>query len=162
MADQTQENIYGRLVNEVMSRDVVTIGIGDTIHDALNMMGEFRVSVLPVVDSGGACVGILAMSDLVDLTRDVDDELHQLDFVDPSSQRYLLGELARSMGTESVQTFMSDSLTVVDVDTNIAEATRKMLRDSVHHLPVLDTQGNLVGIVSSMDILAEFADGAPD
>ena len=43
-------NIYERRVKDVMSRDVVTISAGDTIHEALALMGENRVSALPVVN----------------------------------------------------------------------------------------------------------------
>ena len=155
-------NIYSRRVKDVMSRDVVTINAGDTIHEALTLMGENRVSALPVVDSDDHCVGILSTSDLVDMTRDVDDDLYHLDMVDPTSRRFLLDKLAHSMGGETVQSFMSEAVTTVDVDTTIGKATREMIRNRVHHLPVVDTHDRLIGIISTMDILAEFADAAPE
>lgn len=157
----SENNIYARRVKDVMSREVVTINIGDTIHEALTLMGENRVSALPVVDSQNHCVGILSTSDLVDMTRDVDDDIYNLDLLDPSSQRFMLDKLAHSMGNETVQSFMSEAVTTVDVDTPIGKAAREMLRNQVHHLPVVDTDERLLGIVSTMDILAEFADGAP-
>jgi CBS domain-containing protein len=36
-----------------------------------------------------------------------------------------------------------------------------MLRNRVHHLPVIDEHDHLIGIVSTMDILAEFVSAAP-
>jgi CBS domain-containing protein len=155
-------NIYKHRVKDVMSRDVVTINAGDTIHEALRLMGENRVSALPVVDSRDHCVGILSTSDLVDMTRDVDDDLYQLDMVDPTSRRFLLDKLAHSMGDESVQSFMSEAVATVDINTTIGKATREMLRNRIHHLPVVDESDRLIGIISTMDILAEFADAAPE
>jgi len=154
--------IYSRKVKDLMSRDVVTISAGDTIHEALTLMGENRVSALPVVDRHDHCVGILSTSDLVDMTRDVDDDIYNLDLVDPTSQRFLLDRLTHSMGSETVQSFMSESVTTIDVESSIGKATREMLRNRIHHLPVVDSKEKLIGIISTMDILGEFADAAPD
>ena len=155
-------NIYERRVKDIMSRDVVTISAADTIHEALSLMGENRVSALPVVNGHNTCVGILSTSDLVDMTRDVDDDLYHLDMVDPTSRRFLLDKLAHSMGGETVQSFMSEGVATIDVEATIGTATREMLRNRIHHLPVVDTHDHLIGIVSTMDILGEFADAAPE
>ena len=155
-------DIYERRVRELMSRDVVALNASDTIHDALTLMGENRVSALPVVDKKNRCVGILSTSDLVDMTRDVDDDLHHLDLVDPSSRRFLLEKLAHSLGAESVQSFMSESVATVHAETTLAQATKELLRNRVHHLPVVDAHEHLIGIISTMDVLSEFADGAPE
>lgn len=162
MSKSKDKDIYKRRVKDIMSRDVVTINAGDTVHEALSLMGENRVSALPVVDSHNHCVGILSTSDLVDMTRDVDDDLYHLDMVDPTSRRFLLNKLAHSMGSETVQSFMSEAVTTIDVETTLGKACREMLRNRVHHLPVVDARDHLIGIISTMDILAEFADGAPD
>ena len=84
-----------------------------------------------------------------------------MDMVDPTSKRFLLDKLAHSMGAESVQSFMSETLTKATLETTIGKALREMLRNRVHHLPIVDDKGKLMGIVSTMDILAEFADAAP-
>lgn len=155
-------SIYDRKVADIMTRDVVTLDAGGTVHEALTLMGENRVSALPVVDSQGHCVGILSTTDLVDLTRDVDDDLYQLDLIDATSRRFLIDKLAHSLGNEKFDTFMSETLTTVSPSSTIATATRRILQAGVHHLPVIDEQQQLVGIVSSLDILGEFADAAPE
>lgn len=154
--------IYKRRVKDIMSREVVTVFAGDTIHEALKLMGENRVSALPVVDTHDRCVGILSTSDLVDMTRDIDDDIYELDLVDSTSRRFLLDKLAHSMGSESVQSFMSEAVTTVGAETTIGKATREMLRNRIHHLPVVDEADRLVGIISTIDILSEFADAAPE
>jgi CBS domain-containing protein len=161
MTDKCETNIYTRRVRDIMSRDLVTINADDTVHEALTLMTENRVSALPVVDRRNHCVGILSTSDLVDMTRDLDDDFYQLDLVDPASQRFLLDKLGHSVGNEPVQSFMSDAVTTIDAETSIGKAAREMLRDRVHRLPVVDHQDQLIGIISTMDIMAEFADAAP-
>jgi CBS-domain-containing membrane protein len=156
------QDVYNRPIKDIMNRDVVTIGAAGTIHEAMELMGENRVSTLPVVDNQDHCVGILSTSDLVEMTRDVDEDIYELDHVDPTSQRFLLDKLIHSMGGESVQSFMSETVTTVDADAKLITAVRKMLREQIHHLPVVDSDGRLVGIVSTMDVLGEFADAAPE
>lgn len=162
MRQTKPDNIYQHRIKDVMTRELVTLNAGDSVHDALTLMGENRVSALPVVDRNNHCVGILSTSDLVDMTRDVDDDLFHLDLVDPTSRRFMLDRLTHSMGNETVQSFMSEAVTTVNAETTIARATREMLRNRVHHLPVVDGNDHLIGIISTMDILAEFADAAPE
>ena len=156
------DSVYDKRVKEILTRDTVKLDAEDTIHEALTLMGENRVSALPVVDRKNRCIGILSTADLVDMTRDTDEELRQLDMMDSGTTKILVDKLAHSLGNEKVQAYMTDAVTTVGLETPIARAAREMLRNHVHHLPVVDRNDCLMGIVSTMDILAEFADAAPD
>ena len=154
-------DVYGKRVKDIFTRDTITLNADDTIHEALTLMGENRVSALPVIDRRHRCVGILSTTDLVDLTRDADEEVRELNLEDSSAKTILAEKLARSLGNEKVQTYMSGSVMTVGLETPIGIAAREMLRNRVHHLPVVDHEERLLGIVSTMDILVEFADAAP-
>jgi CBS domain-containing protein len=156
------DNVFKKRVREIVTRETVTLDAGDTIHDALVMMSENRVSALPVVDKRNRCIGILSAVDLVDLTRDTEEGLRELYDVDLSTKRFLIDQLSSSLGNEMVQTYMSESVVTVGMETLISRAAREMLRNHVHHLPVVDHENHLMGIISTMDILAEFADAAPE
>ncbi len=152
------ENSQPRRVKDIMSRDVVTLDVSDKIHDALDLLVSNRVSALPVVDKRKHCVGILSTTDLIDFTRDVDDDLRQIDELDPSSRRWLVDKLLKSVGNEMVGTYMTEDVATVSLESTLAKAAHEMVRNRVHHLPVVDHQGQIAGIISTMDILAEFAD----
>ena len=156
-----KSTIYERRVKDVMSRDVVSIHCDATVHDALNLIVENRVSALPVVDSRDHCVGIISTTDLVDLTRDFDDDVHQLEDAEVSSQ-WLVEKLIHSVGDEAIQSVMTEAVATINAETTLTRAGREMLRNQVHHLPVVDDRNHLIGILSTMDILAEFADSAPE
>ena len=151
---------FNRRVKEIVTRDTVNLNSDDTIHEALALMGENRVSALPVVDRHNRCVGILSTADLVDMTRDTEEDLRELNYVDLLSKRFLVDKLANSLGTEKVQTFMSETVMTVQMETTVVEAAQIMLRNHVHHLPVVDNDDHLLGIVSTMDVLSEFVDAA--
>ncbi len=69
--------LFQRRVRDVMRKHVVTVNAQDTVHDALELMLENKVSALPVVDHRGHCVGVLSSRDFVDLTHDLDEDFHE-------------------------------------------------------------------------------------
>jgi CBS domain-containing protein len=53
-------------VAEVASRDIVTVGPDDDLSDALRLMAEHQVRRLPVVESDGRLVGVIAQADVAE------------------------------------------------------------------------------------------------
>ena len=145
---------------DVMSRDVVSISANETLHVALELMGENRVAALPVVDRRDHCLGMLSASDLVDVTRELDDDLERLDGVDGMARGWLVDNLGQGLGNQKIDELMSESVATVGPETPLAEVAREMLRHRVHRLTVTDESDRLVGIVSTMDLLSAFANGA--
>lgn len=146
-------------VKDVMSRDVVTLSINDKIHDALELIVSNRVSALPVVDKRRNCVGIISTTDLVDFTKDVDEDIQHFDEFDASSRKWLVQKLLRAIGEEHVGSYMTGDVATISLEAPLAKAAHEMVRNRVHHLPVVDHAGRLTGIISTMDVLAEYADG---
>jgi homoserine O-acetyltransferase len=46
-------------LEEIMTRDVVTIGLSDPIERAAKKMNEHNISALPVVDAGQRVIGMI-------------------------------------------------------------------------------------------------------
>ena len=139
-------------VKDVMSRQVVSIHFKETLHDALELMTETRVAAIPVVDSHDHCVGIVSTSDLVDVTREVDDELFRHEG-DNSPHGWLIGLLADSLGHQQIESVMTVNVASVGPESTLVSAAAEMLRNHVHRLPVVDKTNHLHGIVSTTDIL---------
>jgi len=77
-------------VDEVMSRDPVTCLPEDDVERALDAMAERQVRRIPVVDSRGLLVGIIAQSDVA--TR----------LANPTIVGEIVGEISRPVGTASL------------------------------------------------------------
>ena len=155
------QGVYEQRVSSVMSRDLVTVDAGDSVHDAIQLMAENKVAALPVVDRRGKCVGFLSSSDLVEVTREVDAGLYELESTEETLWGAYLGKLGDHVGHQSVMDLMSESVISVGPDVRLFEAASQMLREHVHRLPVLDNEQHLVGIVSMTDILRAFVEHAP-
>lgn len=50
---------------DVMTRDVVTIGLDNTVRQAARLMAEKSISALPVLDATGKVLGVVSDTDLV-------------------------------------------------------------------------------------------------
>ena len=153
---------YHLRVRDIVKKDVVTIADDDSLQTALELMAENRLSALPVLDGHDRCVGILSASDIVEITRDLNNELRELGRVDEVSYQWLLENLEEhDMARHTVGEFMTRNVTSVNRESTLLDAAREMLRHRIHRLPVLDETGRLRGIISTVDILTAFVDGAP-
>jgi len=147
-------NIDQRRVKDALSKDVVSLDCGDTIHEGLALMVENSVSALPVVNSRGICVGILSATDLVSLTRDLHAGISARQ-IDEFSHQWLLDQISEhDLNRRKVEELMTDVVETVGLETPLAEAARDMINHRVHRLPVVDKDGRLLGILSTMDVMA--------
>lgn len=154
-------NLYEKRVKDVMSRDVVTIEAGASIHDALQLMAENKVAALPVVDRSGRCMGMISTSDLVDVTRDLDEGLLELEESDEWSFGHVIARVGDGISHQSVMDLMSEQIASTEPEDLLHAAASRMLRERIHRLPVLADDGQLLGILSTTDILSAFVESAP-
>jgi CBS domain-containing protein len=146
-------------LKDVISTDVVYINPQDTLREALNVMVENHVSALPVVDAHQRCVGVISVTDLLGMTKDLSDELNALSESGGLDHESLVQKLEHAeLLTEQVQGWMSTDVISVEINSTIQHAAQQMLRNRVHRLVVLDDQKHVVGVVSTMDLLAAFAE----
>lgn len=153
---------YRRRVKDVLSKEVVAVQTDDSLQDALTLMQENRVSALPVVNGKGSCIGIISISDLVDMTREMGELLRGMDHLDVPSQELLDRLSENDLARQTVGDAMTESVASIGPDAPLQDAAREMLRHKVHRLPVVNHKDNhLLGLVSTMDILVAFVDGSP-
>src|SRR3989304_1108915 len=57
--------VPSRRVEEIMTKDVITVSPKTPIHEAAELMIDHGVSGLPVVDDAGSVVGIVSEGDLI-------------------------------------------------------------------------------------------------
>jgi CBS domain-containing protein len=138
-------------VRDIMTTDPVKV-TGDTrLKEAARLMVRHRVSGLPVVDGAGKLIGIVSEGDFIrqEAGRDRPHGVSLLDAV------FGEGEL-QPVGAETVAEVMTRSVVTITPEATIGEAARVMGRRNVKRLPVVDLEGELVGIVSRADVVGAF------
>ena len=107
-----------------------------------------------MVDQKDRCVGFLSAVDLLTLTRDLSSVIGDLDRVSDVSREWLVEQVEKhDFGRQPVSARMTEALAAIDPDTPLPVAASEMLRHRVHHLPVLDGNRRLLGIISTLDLL---------
>ena len=142
-----------RMVSEFMTRRVLSIHRGAELTDAIRMMGQERVSVLPVVDSTGKICGMLSTSDLISSTYNLQSDISVLPYVSEAVQKTLIDAMSEDCRLQCVSSLMSDHVECVEASATLGQAARLMTQNAIHHLPVVDEAGRPVGILSTTDIV---------
>ena len=115
-------------VKDIMTKDVVSIGVDDSVFEAAVLMSSNLVGCLVIMD-GEVPIGIITERDFV---RRV---------------------VAKKMPLNTkVSEIMSKSLITVDPDASLKEAARLMSTNKIRRLPVVK-QNRLVGIVVAADFV---------
>ncbi len=117
-------------VVDVMSTNVVSLPQTETMATAAETFRVHGITSAPVVDDEGRCIGVVSASDF--LHPEYDHDIN-------------LDVLAKNM---------SASVQMVPASAPLLQAARIMNSTHLHHLPVLDEQQRIVGVVSTLDIVA--------
>jgi CBS domain-containing protein len=152
--------LFQRRVKDSMRTHVVTVNAQDTVHDALELMLENKVSALPVVDHRGHCVGILSSRDFVDMAHELDEDFHDASHEGEVWWGAFIRSLSENIGDQSVMDLMTEEVVSVAAEDLLVDAARTMLSQRIHRLPVIDGEKRLLGIVSTTDVLRAFVEAA--
>ncbi|MFF8941543.1 CBS domain-containing protein [Streptomyces sp. NPDC014864] len=137
------------IVSDVMTHTVVAVGRDAPFKDVVQLMGQWKVSALPVLEGEGRVVGVVSEADMLpkEEFRDSDP--------DRFTQLRRLSDLAKA-GALTAGELMSAPAVTVHPDATLAEAARIMAQRRVKRLPVVNDEGMLEGVVSRGDLLKVF------
>jgi CBS domain-containing membrane protein len=128
-----------RSVGEIMRREFVSLQAGDRLDFVEDVMALGRIRHLPVLKDG-KLVGIVSQRDLL-----ANSLSKALDF-DAQDRRSFLKSV-------DVSEAMTADVITVEERTEVDEAARLMIRHRIGCLPVVDSEGGLVGLVTETDLL---------
>jgi len=141
-----------------MDRDVPTLGPDDDARTAIDLLAKTDLGAIPVVDGDRKVVGIVSESDLILSEEESDLHLpHYLNImggiVFVGSMKGFEERLEKAFATEVAELMTADPIVAHDYES--ADRVAKKIADKHHnHLPVVDADGHLVGMVTRADALA--------
>jgi len=125
---RVQELVYELKIDQVMTREVITIAPDSTMGDLKELLRVNRISGAPVVQ-GEELVGIISIEDLIRLQEDSD----QL--------------------STPVDAKMTTQVRTVRADDSVVGAVNLFAKYRFGRFPVVDAEGKLVGIITQGDIV---------
>ena len=115
------------LVKRVMSKKVVSVSVQGSREKVLDLMRKENKAVLPVVkEEDNKLVGVVTRSDLIN-----------------------------NPDEEQIAMLMSRNLIIASPDEDVKDVAKKMIDNDVRRVPVVNDDGELVGIITSFDLVSQ-------
>jgi CBS domain-containing protein len=134
-------------VSDVMSRAVVTAHPEMSYKAVADLLVSKMISAVPVVDDDGRVVGVVSEADLLPKIEYADRVPHH-----PLAVRRM-SHLRRQTAGVIVRDAMTAPAITIAEDATLVDAARRLDAARVKRLPVVDSTGRLVGIVSRRDVV---------
>jgi CBS domain-containing protein len=140
-------------VKDVMSTHVIAVRRIASYKEMAAMLHNQRLSAFPVIDDDNRVIGVVSETDL--LTKEA------LEGSVPRTVQGLTRQRVRSQvnGTTAAD-LMSKPAVTIGPDETVTSAARLMYNRRVKRLPVVNDDGQLIGIVTRSDVLTVY--GKPD
>ena len=115
------------LVKRTMSKNVVSVSVPGNREKVLDLMRKENKAVLPVVkEDTKKLVGVVTRSDLIN-----------------------------NPDEEQIAMLMSRNLIVASPDEDVKDVAARMIEKDVRRVPVVNDDGELVGIITSFDLVSQ-------
>lgn len=151
---QAQLHAYQRKSGEIrcrdiMSRDLITVEPDRAVAAAWQLLRKHKISMLPVTDSQQQLLGVVST---VDFLKNLQVP-HYWGLLRHVNQ-LLLKNRHNKQYKRKVAEIMVTKLSVAHEDDHIAVLVPLLSDQGRHHIPVLNTQQQLVGVITQSDLIA--------
>ena len=149
-------------VEEIMVAPVQSMEADWSLREAAQELLSRGFSGAPVVENGRV-VGVLTLQDIARYAEwHLDAEEGASDLASEKEMLKELDEKERGLKSSmhvdrledvTVRQVMTPAVSTISQGTPLVEATSRILSGSIHRLFVTDTEGKLVGLVTTMDVV---------
>jgi len=131
-------------ITKIMSANVTTVQLGQPLSDIRKLMCNAHFHHIPVVN-GKKLIGLVSFTDLMKINLLISgaDERTVDTIID---QQFKIADI------------MSTQLTTIRQTDTIRQAAELLTKGHFHSLPVIDNEENVVGIVTSTDLIHYLSD----
>jgi CBS domain-containing protein len=143
--------MHSQLVKSVMTDKVVAVRAAAGFKEIADVLVDFAVSAVPVVDTKNRVIGVVSEADLLHKLELAGADLHRRRL----DRRRVRTAKTKAAG-DTAEALMTAPAITIGPDAPIGDAARLMEREQVKRLPVVNSDGRLVGIVSRRDLLRPY------
>ena len=125
LEEQSKQVKKVKRAESVMIHDPITIGRHASVGDAIQLMKEFKIGGIPVVDNEGVLIGIVTNRDL---------------------------RFESNMQKPVYDVMTKDKIITTTQKTDLEKAAEILQRHKIEKLPVVDNNNKLIGLITYKDI----------
>ncbi|MDK2820966.1 MAG: hypothetical protein PWP31_931 [Clostridia bacterium] len=119
-------------LGDIMTRNIVTVSPQQTISEAAQIMSQYNIGSVPVVQNG-QCVGIITDRDIT----------------------LRVTAKGQDAGMTKVESVMSKNVVTGNPQMSVQEAANLMAQNQIRRLPVVDNNNQICGIVALGDLAVQ-------
>lgn len=141
---------------DIMSRDIFSVEFGTSLEEAWRLLYTHKVGALPVVDRFRRVIGVITLVDFLKAARlnTAEGLASRLrSFLRPSGK--LHGDKAEVVGQ-----IMTRGVLLAREDMHIVALVELLSDRGLHHIPVIDDDRRLTGMVTQSDLIAGLFHGS--
>lgn len=131
-------------VSKVMSTSVLSIQDGQKLSDVRNLICNEHIHHVPIVQ-GKQLIGLVSSTDLMKINL----------VISGADERTINAIIDQQFAIKDV---MTTELTTINVNDTVRHAAEILAAGAFHSLPVVDDDKQLVGIVTSTDLIRYLSD----
>jgi CBS domain-containing protein len=148
-----------KTVADIMTRDPIVVRPETSLHEAIKLLAEKRISGLPVVDDAGKLIGTISETDLMWQETGVTPPAYFM-FLDSviflKNPAQYERDLHKALG-QTVGEVMSKDVITVPPEKPLRDAAQLMHDRKAQRLLVVDADGKVIGILTRGDIVRDLA-----
>ena len=148
--------LHACTASDLMVPNPISMRAEAEVAEAMKLFTEKGITAAPVIDEAGRPIGVISRSDL--LIHQCEHQKHRPDrpdyFFAPSfgtEETFSEGKTKKAVAT--VADMMTPAIFAVSPDTPVQRIVSDMVGLHVHRLFVVDEDGILVGVISTMDVI---------
>jgi len=124
-------------VKDVMQTNLITVKEDTPILEAINILGQNKITGLPVVDDDMTLLGIVSEKDILSI-----------------AYRVLADSIGNEMDSKNIGDIMTKEVVSFRIEDNLADICQCFMSRPFRRVPILDN-GKLVGLISRKDIITK-------
>ncbi len=143
-------------VSVVMNQKIIAVRRSTTLAALIELFQQFHsFPLVPVVDNQNIVIGVVSFRRLIEaFSASGEDILKTLPLIDEYSTNIFDMDITPEVGELCiVDDFMQIKFATLNQDTPIEEAYRIMQVNQCEQLPIINSEGKLVGMIGTFDIL---------
>ncbi|MDA9432305.1 CBS domain-containing protein [Bradyrhizobium sp. CCBAU 51627] len=145
---------------DVMVSPVVTVGPTATVRQVAQTLLDRRISAVPVVDADNKILGIVSEGDLLHRTESATERSPSWWLRLLTGDAQLATDYVKSHSIK-VQDIMTQDVATAAPETPLHEIAMVLEERQIKRIPIVNKEGQLVGIVSRANLLQAIASARP-
>ena len=121
-------------IDELMTKDVIIVTKEDTVQSAAQLMRNYSIKCIPVVNNSKEIVGMVSARDIID--------------------KIVSENRNNSVTVEEIMT--RENIIFAHYDNNIIEVSEILNKNNLSVIPIINKKEELVGIISKSDLLSVY------